>query len=215
MMTEGMPYVPHAIGLITMAQTVVNKISISDKVQWVFLTNCFTLGGFNGSFPLSGCSGWLVHTLFQFEKWERSGGRITYNPLLKERGQQLLHFLVCACLCLCMSVCTWAPAGCGVSLSLAANVLALAVLASYPCRLCVFVLQQANELTKALLHRLQVVGGTALQDPALPSGQWLQLKVLLDLPAETQCGQPKHSVFSITKNTSTHVGESSQYYCVL
>ena len=79
------------------------------------------------------------------------------------------------------------------SSSLAANVSALAVVASYPCRLCVFVLQQANELTKDLLHSLHVVGGAALQDPALPSGQRLQLKVFLDLSAKNrEYGQSIH-----------------------
>lgn len=34
---------------------------------------------------------------------------------------------------------------------------------------------------KDLLHCLHVVGAAALQDPALPPGQRLQLKVLLDL----------------------------------
>lgn len=38
----------------------------------------------------------------------------------------------------------------------------LAAVASYPRRLCVFVLQQANELTKDLLHCLHVVGAAAL-----------------------------------------------------
>lgn len=36
-MAEGMPHVPHATGLITMAQTIVNKISISSKVCHFFL----------------------------------------------------------------------------------------------------------------------------------------------------------------------------------
>lgn len=190
-----MPNVPHATDLITMAQTVVNKISISGKVRWFFLTICVTSGGFNGSSPLSGCSGWplLVHTLTILKNESVcSEGRITYNTLLKERGQQLRYFLVC--LCLCMSVCTWAPAGCGVSSSSAADVsLALAALASYPCRLCVFVLQQANELTKDLLHCLHVVSSAALQDPPLPSSKWLQLKVLLDLSQiKRECSQSKH-----------------------
>lgn len=123
MMTGGMPYVPHATGLITMAQTVVNKISISGKVQWFFLTNCFTLGGFNGSSPRSGCSGWLC-TLFQFEEmraqWREDNIQYTSQ---KERGQHLLYFPVCTCfVSVHECVCTWAPAGCGVSLSLAANV---------------------------------------------------------------------------------------------
>lgn len=82
----------------------------------------------------------------------------------------------------------------------------LATLASYPCRLCVFVLQQANELTEAFLHCFQVVGGASLQDPALPSGQRLQLKVLLHLSAETQCGQSKHSV-----GTRDPVGSQGQH----
>lgn len=58
---------------------------------------------------------------------------------------------------------------------------------SYPaCRLCVFVLQQADEVTKHLLDSVHVVGAAALQDPALPPGQGLQLKVLLDLPKTSE-----------------------------
>lgn len=64
----------------------------------------------------------------------------------------------------------------------------MAALASYPGRFRVLVLQQAYELREALLHCLHVVGGAALQNPALPPRQRLQLEILLDLPAETQCG---------------------------
>lgn len=63
---------------------------------------------------------------------------------------------------------------------------AVAARTSYPGRLCVLVLQQADELGEALLHCLHVVDGAALQDPALPSSQRLQLEILLDLPAETE-----------------------------
>lgn len=72
----------------------------------------------------------------------------------------------------------------------------LLALASYPCRFRVFVLQQTNELTKDLLHCLHVVSGAALQDPALPSGQWLQFKVLLDLAAKTESGQQINSALT-------------------
>lgn len=58
---------------------------------------------------------------------------------------------------------------------------------SYPGRFCVLVLQEADELRKALLCCLHVVDGATLQDPALPPRQRLQLKILLDLPAQTEC----------------------------
>ena len=44
MMAEGMPHVPHATGLITMAQTIVNKISISGKVCRFFLIALHRVG---------------------------------------------------------------------------------------------------------------------------------------------------------------------------
>lgn len=67
--------------------------------------------------------------------------------------------------------------------------LAVAALASYPGRFGVLVLQQADELGEAVLGRFHVVDGAALQDPALPPRQRLQLEILFDLPADkTECG---------------------------
>lgn len=110
-------------------------------------------------------------------------GRRIHNTTVKEAK-------ICS-----VSVCGYAvraqpPAGGGVSLSSATNVSSSNVAAwtSYPGRFCVLVLQQADELGEALLCCLHVVDGAALQDPALPPRQRLQLEILLDLPAETECG---------------------------
>lgn len=85
------------------------------------------------------------------------------------------------------------------------------MLASYPDRLCVFVLQQTNELAKAFFHSLHVVGCAAVKDPAFPSRQRLQLQVLLYLQgyADT-CSVERH----VTQSKKKSIVENMLYVYV-
>lgn len=60
---------------------------------------------------------------------------------------------------------------------------------SYPACVLVLLLQQMNELTKALLYHVHVVHRASLQNPALASCQRFQLKIFLYLCEKLRDGE--------------------------